>query len=118
MCIRDRLYSIDNDAFGCASSDVNVVSMVVPTKISLIKLRRELDIKPPELFSTKRIDCSLTELKFSEPISEISINVNNFELINNNNKIQILNVWKSKICLLYTSPSPRDRTRYRMPSSA
>ena len=23
-----------------------------------------------------------------------------------------------KICLLYTSPSPRDRTRYRMPSSA
>ena len=22
------------------------------------------------------------------------------------------------ICLLYTSPSPRDRTRYRMPSSA
>ena len=23
-----------------------------------------------------------------------------------------------KLCLLYTSPSPRDRTRYRMPSSA
>ena len=23
-----------------------------------------------------------------------------------------------KDCLLYTSPSPRDRTRYRMPSSA
>ena len=25
---------------------------------------------------------------------------------------------KSDICLLYTSPSPRDRTRSRMPSSA
>ena len=25
---------------------------------------------------------------------------------------------KVKICLLYTSPSPRDRTRSRMPSSA
>ena len=25
---------------------------------------------------------------------------------------------QSKICLLYTSPSPRDRTRSRMPSSA
>ena len=24
----------------------------------------------------------------------------------------------NKICLLYTSPSPRDRTRSRMPSSA
>ena len=27
-------------------------------------------------------------------------------------------VWSSKGCLLYTSPSPRDRTRSRMPSSA
>ena len=25
---------------------------------------------------------------------------------------------RETICLLYTSPSPRDRTRYRMPSSA
>ena len=27
-------------------------------------------------------------------------------------------IFKSKACLLYTSPSPRDRTRSRMPSSA
>ena len=27
-------------------------------------------------------------------------------------------VWVSNSCLLYTSPSPRDRTRSRMPSSA
>ena len=27
-------------------------------------------------------------------------------------------VMKSMCCLLYTSPSPRDRTRSRMPSSA
>ena len=26
--------------------------------------------------------------------------------------------WRQKTCLLYTSPSPRDRTRSRMPSSA
>ena len=26
--------------------------------------------------------------------------------------------YKSIVCLLYTSPSPRDRTRSRMPSSA
>ena len=26
--------------------------------------------------------------------------------------------WAANICLLYTSPSPRDRTRSRMPSSA
>ena len=27
-------------------------------------------------------------------------------------------ITRDKICLLYTSPSPRDRTRSRMPSSA
>ena len=27
-------------------------------------------------------------------------------------------LWPDKVCLLYTSPSPRDRTRSRMPSSA
>ena len=34
-----------------------------------------------------------------------------------NNKIAV-NHAKYITCLLYTSPSPRDRTRYRMPSSA
>ena len=27
-------------------------------------------------------------------------------------------MWSDQVCLLYTSPSPRDRTRSRMPSSA
>ena len=31
-------------------------------------------------------------------------------------KAQVMGMWR--ICLLYTSPSPRDRTRSRMPSSA
>ena len=31
---------------------------------------------------------------------------------------KILDLCKSRPCLLYTSPSPRDRTRSRMPSSA
>ena len=30
----------------------------------------------------------------------------------------VLPLHKSNYCLLYTSPSPRDRTRSRMPSSA
>ena len=33
-------------------------------------------------------------------------------------KIQGSDIAKNKNCLLYTSPSPRDRTRSRMPSSA
>ena len=34
------------------------------------------------------------------------------------NTLRALGVDTSNICLLYTSPSPRDRTRSRMPSSA
>ena len=34
------------------------------------------------------------------------------------NGIEIPGVENGRICLLYTSPSPRDRTRSRMPSSA
>ena len=41
--------------------------------------------------------------------SEWSVNVNNQEGFGD---------YSSNICLLYTSPSPRDRTRSRMPSSA
>ena len=32
--------------------------------------------------------------------------------------VTVYNRTKAKACLLYTSPSPRDRTRSRMPSSA
>ena len=34
------------------------------------------------------------------------------------NSDEIINVIQDMYCLLYTSPSPRDRTRSRMPSSA
>ena len=40
------------------------------------------------------------------------------ELINNGIKIRKVKVGILSSCLLYTSPSPRDRTRSRMPSSA
>ena len=32
--------------------------------------------------------------------------------------VLVENIVAKNTCLLYTSPSPRDRTRYRMPSSA
>ena len=40
------------------------------------------------------------------------IKVNNLKMLVN------YGMDKMRFCLLYTSPSPRDRTRYRMPSSA
>ena len=37
---------------------------------------------------------------------------------NPNNKVLLIEAGGKDTCLLYTSPSPRDRTRSRMPSSA
>ena len=37
--------------------------------------------------------------------------------IRSGNLMNLFGSW-SRLCLLYTSPSPRDRTRSRMPSSA
>ena len=41
-----------------------------------------------------------------------NVNVKNWKSLIKPAKLDV------KICLLYTSPSPRDRTRSRMPSSA
>ena len=41
-----------------------------------------------------------------------------YETLSRNIKISPFWMAKYEICLLYTSPSPRDRTRSRMPSSA
>ena len=54
---------------------------------------------------------------------DLLIPANEFKKRRSKNKIKIINnqtPWQelSRFCLLYTSPSPRDRTRSRMPSSA
>ena len=40
------------------------------------------------------------------------------EKLTTNNRMEMMAVIEALRCLLYTSPSPRDRTRSRMPSSA
>ena len=40
------------------------------------------------------------------------------QLVQFNNDLTTCNIAWNRFCLLYTSPSPRDRTRSRMPSSA
>ena len=45
----------------------------------------------------------------------MSIQLNGFE-IGNDSPLTVMG--GVNVCLLYTSPSPRDRTRSRMPSSA
>ena len=53
----------------------------------------------------------------------LELNFKSVNVLENQNVregIKVYSDWPTipQLCLLYTSPSPRDRTRYRMPSSA
>ena len=92
-----------------------------------------LDIKNYERYekeyTTKDIDEGLTKPQWLELIGDDSINLNPENLRNTLDHYNAITKWfdttdedvciiMDDICLLYTSPSPRDRTRSRMPSSA
>ena len=51
-------------------------------------------------------------------IAEITQRYQSHELIGQGGMKEVYRVYDAKICLLYTSPSPRDRQKSRMPSSA
>ena len=59
----------------------------------------------------------IVEVSVGELLDKISILEIKKEKIKDPEKLKFISNEHS-ICLLYTSPSPRDRTRSRMPSSA
>ena len=77
--------------------------------VSYAYQKKVMIVSPMSLFPMLQVTSkALNNMKVEESIQEIQINI---EKLGN----QLL---KDKDCLLYTSPSPRDRTRSRMPSSA
>ena len=64
--------------------------------------------------SKKNLD-KLNKFKKKKNLNNESKNINNYTNIPKNDNL-IINPLNS--CLLYTSPSPRDRQKSRMPSSA
>ena len=87
----------------------------------------EFDIKEPIKHKTFLINGKIGSWKgeFSEVNSTILSSKKNipYKLIGYSPKMDEKHALKAleaanKACLLYTSPSPRDRTRSRMPSSA
>ena len=83
---------------------VIILNPNLSTKVDLFKKDFEGLLKQNSFSINKTEDIGRRQLSYS---------------INNHNKGHyiILNI-EGDACLLYTSPSPRDRTRSRMPSSA
>ena len=57
-------------------------------------------------------------ISIQEPEDQGKIHAGLFKTLIGGDRISGRGLYKDIICLLYTSPSPRDRTRSRMPSSA
>ena len=114
---------------------------VIWTKVSEIQLQQILEFfttrNKSGLYSRKLYRKFKTEIKIAAKNPDVGIKTKLnqirgliiedyiifYEILED--RILILKVWDCKqntdklnICLLYTSPSPRDRTRSRMPSSA
>ena len=75
----------------------------------------DTELQQIKLEHTKDYDEKISELKSDG--EDIKDDISDLERKIRNKKTDIKEN-QSKICLLYTSPSPRDRTRSRMPSSA
>ena len=86
-----------------------------------IKLGAELDELPTDLAKKTRIKKALQEFESGlEDYNEANIIVSTIKQKTGAaiEKMDETERPKGSSCLLYTSPSPRDRTRSRMPSSA
>eukprot|EP00657_Telonema_sp_P-1_P008076 TRINITY_DN2863_c0_g1_i3.p1 TRINITY_DN2863_c0_g1~~TRINITY_DN2863_c0_g1_i3.p1 ORF type:complete len:122 (-),score=38.36 TRINITY_DN2863_c0_g1_i3:140-505(-) len=121
MCIRDRKGTVH--IFSCASDQANNSTAEQPA--------RQYDIPgaPPEEELATNPKSSLSWVQDYLPIpsyfadSEWSFAQMQLPAMNRvcafgSDGTSVYAVGEDGVCLLYTSPSPRDRTRSRMPSSA
>ena len=83
-------------------------------RVMIVKMIQNLGNRMEKIQQTFNRD--LEELKSKQTVMKNTINEIKNSLEGINSRITEAEEWIS--CLLYTSPSPRDRTRSRMPSSA
>ena len=98
-----------------------------------IKLQTDLDIRWAEIFETltSMFQSYLADVKKIRQHQRLTARMVNLEkeyfppcmshlltVLRSNHRLTYAWRYRFSFCLLYTSPSPRDRTRSRMPSSA
>ena len=99
-------------------SDIRKInSQILQTEIELEDLKESLNIEVSNyyknyLVSKSNLNTSLLTIEYANTLLESTQ-----EEYNLGTK-SITDLIEAETCLLYTSPSPRDRTRSRMPSSA
>ena len=95
--------------FGGAHAEVNAINSVI-NKEDLKNSTLYVTLEPCNHYGKTPPCCDLI---INYKIPKVVIGC-----LDPNEKVNGKGIAKLKACLLYTSPSPRDRTRSRMPSSA
>eukprot|EP01017_Pseudomicrothorax_dubius_P016913 TRINITY_DN19131_c0_g1_i1.p1 TRINITY_DN19131_c0_g1~~TRINITY_DN19131_c0_g1_i1.p1 ORF type:complete len:142 (-),score=12.45 TRINITY_DN19131_c0_g1_i1:10-435(-) len=141
MCIRDRYQRRVHGEEVINFSSILLLHVdykhLYLSKASICKLINDLRSSPHYIFLVVNcdIDVSSTQIKyliedsgFKLPLEKVTIvpfpNIHdadrksNFQIAQNDILFGIRELLNKNVCLLYTSPSPRDRQKSRMPSSA
>ena len=114
--ITDQLVS-----YACCDGSKKILRNLKPmTDITDINLRLdETNDALSRIFQKGSVDFSQTkDIRASVARLKVGSSLNISELLNISAILSCAKHVKDYYCLLYTSPSPRDRTRSRMPSSA
>jgi len=93
------------------SIDADITSIEAALPVDLAKVR-----KPRRKKTTKKPEAAATTAERAAP--ETAAAVAEAPLPEADTAVAVVEAAQEPACLLYTSPSPRDRTRSRMPSSA
>ena len=109
-----KIYEVSSDNF--ANLNYNLLIDTILTKDESEENKYQNILRKVK---TTIIESTLIKFKGDKKktTDELGINNKDFDKLLKDLKIS-QNLFKSDCCLLYTSPSPRDRTRSRMPSSA
>ena len=68
------------------------------------------------LVTGEKLEILITEAEIASRINTLSEQIS--KAYEQTDQLVVIGLLRGSFCLLYTSPSPRDRTRSRMPSSA
>ena len=113
-------HAIQGDDFESAADLIESVSVNTLMRGEIVTLQKWISQVPDNVINTRALICICRAwiYNISGELQKVEPEVSKAELAVRDGQKRYNETEVANICLLYTSPSPRDRTRYRMPSSA
>ena len=112
----NNIYIKHLDKGGAVANQQKVGLSYGPMQKFLAKIQQQEDLTKPVAISLPRMSFEMTSIQYDS--SRKAGVTQTFKATDGTNIKKVFMPVPYNICLLYTSPSPRDRQKSRMPSSA